>query len=353
MSLSSIKRRLVASTSGGDIEQQIKRIKAPDNMTLALGNQSGTGVGIAAADFKIVNVVRGSLDSQTDLADVSKYQSVKSTFVDIKDDHNKLVERVESLEGGYSNLESKAQTQAGQLDLTATAISGLTDRVAAAELSILQAPGSSTFADLQSAISNITDNVLPYMPKTIRFQLAPTSLLCNVTGTSSGALAQEKQHYFTPVVLVPGRSYQIHFGYNGLDNHYSALPGFVTTGSTPHKEATGAMCRRYYLICRVHRGTTFNNTANTYANLSISRSSSSATFYNANEAVTAVFRTSTTPPVYTAGVTPEGSGNDNTYTIGFYVRNETFTGGTGADAPALLKFESIWYRLEEQPGAPP
>jgi hypothetical protein len=281
--MSLIKRRLVAPASGGDIER-IKRIKAPNNMTLALGNQGGA---IAVSDVKIL--VTGSLDNQADLADEEKCQSLKAAFTAVSNTTADLDDRLETLEA--------------------------------------------------------------LVPKTKAFGLAPAFMLSSIPGSSISALQGEKFHYFPPVFLVPGSSYQVNFGYTGLNNNYSSLPSSVTNPS-PQPLSTDTMCRNYYVICRVHRGTQFNHLANVYATMNFSRGSGSATFYNANETVTAVFRASTLPPVYTGGATPE-VGFDNVYTVGFYVRNQTYTGGTGADAGAILKFESIWYRLEEQPVEPP
>ena len=73
-----VRRRLVAPTSGGDIER-VKRIKANDGQLLAVGNQSGASLGVAAADFRLAsNGV--SLDNQTALLAAGGTTSVRTVL---------------------------------------------------------------------------------------------------------------------------------------------------------------------------------------------------------------------------------------------------------------------------------
>ena len=363
--MSLIKRRLVAPTSGGDIER-IKRIKAPDNMTLALGNQGGTAGGIAAEDFKIVSF-GVSLDNQAQIQ--SNHQSVKTAITSLESSVNNLDGRMDTVESDKTTVDNTLSTINSNIGTLSSTVGDAAARLLFVEGSGYD-PATMSVSGLSGSVStlqanhNALSNLSAFFPRALRAGAIiaasgppASNLLSCDPGTSSVSTALEKSHVVTTVNLTPGRNYQLNFGYNALANNYSALPGGAAT-SAPHATSTTAsFCRKYYLICRVHRGTAYNNSANIYAQAGFFRNgqaATTATFYDANAGVTAVFRASTDSSVYPPASVPsnEAASLNNTYSIVFYVKNETFTGGSGFETPAQLKFGSLWYRLEEQPDVP-
>ena len=267
--------------------------------------------------------------------------------------------RVSSLETRVDVLDGKSVTVANAIaaltttqSTAATSASALSTRVDALETTVdnqgtnLVATGTS-LTTLTGRVNSVETQLL-YVPRAIKNGFAGATMLTSEPGSASGG-AGEKSQVLATVSLVAGRSYQLNFGYNGLRNNYTALPGGAVT-SAPHPSPTGAMCRNFYILCRVHRGTIYNNLGNLYLALGATRVGGS--FNDANASFTGVFRASPTAPVYPGSSTVESTANENVYSLVMYVKNNTWSGGTGNDAAASLIFDSAWFRLEEQPDAP-